>query len=203
MPHLTPYPLPHPKRNGFASTRRYYVGVGPFNVIGRAADLIVVLQEAPTVEDVTAVLVEHGEREPFRLTAADVEALREAAPQLREVFAAASVDEAVTRINALLARYASPPRLTSHGGVHPWHLHADRDDDGPLVDWFMSSTGLAMAFALAERQRPPGGICASESCRRPFADPGGGSPRRYCSPRCATRERVAAHRRAPRDARRP
>ncbi|WP_211293399.1 CGNR zinc finger domain-containing protein, partial [Amycolatopsis pretoriensis] len=23
---------------------------------------------------------------------------------------------------------------------------------------------------------------------------GGGSPKRYCSPRCATRERVAAHR---------
>ncbi|WP_332306638.1 CGNR zinc finger domain-containing protein [Saccharomonospora glauca] len=41
---------------------------------------------------------------------------------------------------------------------------------------------------------PPGGLCASPSCGRPFVHVGGGSPRRYCTPRCATRERVAAHR---------
>ncbi|MFC7099397.1 CGNR zinc finger domain-containing protein [Nonomuraea rubra] len=30
--------------------------------------------------------------------------------------------------------------------------------------------------------------------RAPVPGRGGGSPRRYCSSRCATRERVAAHR---------
>ncbi|MCP2234794.1 CGNR zinc finger domain-containing protein [Prauserella halophila] len=36
----------------------------------------------------------------------------------------------------------------------------------------------------------------STACGRAFAELGGGSPRRYCSARCAaTRARVAAHRR--------
>ncbi|OLT45285.1 hypothetical protein BJF85_01520 [Saccharomonospora sp. CUA-673] len=168
----------------------------PFDAIARAADLLVVLDGSPTVGDVTAVLVEHGEREPFELTADDVEAMRMVAPQLREVFAAPSTPAAVERINALLARHATPPRLTSHGGRHPWHLHADRDDDGPMAEWLLTSTGLAMAFVVAQWQRRPGGICAADRCGRPFADTGGGSPRRFCSPRCATRARVAAHRRS-------
>ncbi|MFC4004656.1 CGNR zinc finger domain-containing protein [Prauserella oleivorans] len=168
----------------------------PFDVVTRAADLLdVLLRESPTVAEVSAVLVDHGEREPLGLTEQDVAAMRAVAPELREVFAATTTDQAAERINALLARYAHPPRLTAHGGSHPWHLHADRDDDGPWAEWLMSSTCLAMAFALAERQRPPGGVCASAACGRPFADLGGGSPRRYCSARCATRERVAAHRR--------
>jgi predicted RNA-binding Zn ribbon-like protein len=54
---------------------------------------------------------------------------------------------------------------------------------------------------LAERQAPPAGICASPSCGRPFVNVGRGSPRRYCSAACGTRERVAAYREAGRAAR--
>jgi predicted RNA-binding Zn ribbon-like protein len=38
----------------------------------------------------------------------------------------------------------------------------------------------------------PGGLCAD--CGLPFAATGSGSPRRYCSARCASRARVAAYR---------
>lgn len=162
----------------------------------RAADLVNVLSaDAPGVEDVAAVLLAHGEREPLGLTATDVGALRRAAGELAGVFAARTTAQAAERVNALLARHACPPRLTTHGGAHAWHLHADSRDDAPWDEWLLTSSGLALAVLLADRQRPPGGICASASCGRAFVDLGGGSPRRYCTARCATRERVAAHRR--------
>lgn len=140
------------------------------------------------------VLLAHGEREPLGLAEEGVRRMREGAERLREVFAAGTVEEAAHVLNDLLERYAHPPRLTTHGGRYPWHLHVDAHDDAPWADWFVASSCLALATLLADRQRPPGGLCASPSCGRPFVHVGGGSPRRYCTPRCATRERVAAHR---------
>lgn len=70
----------------------------------------------------------------------------------------------------------------------------DGGDDAPWVEWFLTSSCLALAVLLAERQAPPGGFCASPSCGRPFVNTGRGSARRYCSAACGTRERVARHR---------
>ncbi|MCP2252235.1 CGNR zinc finger domain-containing protein [Prauserella aidingensis] len=162
----------------------------------RAADLVnVLLTGEPDVEAVRAVLVSHGEQEPLDLTAADLPRLREAAQRLRTVFAATTVTAAADALNELLVRHARPPRLTTHEGAHPWHVHVDSHDDAPWDEWLIASSCLALANLLADRQHAPGGLCASASCRRAFAELGGGSPRRYCSTRCATRERVAAHRR--------
>jgi predicted RNA-binding Zn ribbon-like protein len=144
--------------------------------------------------ELIAVLRAHGEPEPLEISEADLAALRRAALDLREVFAAGDVTAAADRINALLAAHAHPPRLTSHGGGYSWHLHVDSDDDAPWAQWFLTSSGLALAVLLAERQAPPAGLCASPSCGKPFVNVGRGSARRYCSPGCGTRERVAAHR---------
>ncbi|MCP2350456.1 CGNR zinc finger domain-containing protein [Nonomuraea roseoviolacea] len=128
------------------------------------------------------------------LSADDVAAMGEAAARLVEVFAAPGPDEAARLLNQVLDDTARAPRLTRHGGTSPWHLHVDSRDDAPWAEWFLSSSALALAVLLADLQRVPGGLCASPGCRRPYLDLGGGSPRRYCSARCATRERVAAHR---------
>ncbi|HKS49734.1 MAG TPA: CGNR zinc finger domain-containing protein [Amycolatopsis sp.] len=45
-----------------------------------------------------------------------------------------------------------------------------------------------------ERQVVPGGIGAVRSCQAVYLGAGNGGPRKYCSARCATRKRVAAHR---------
>ncbi|WP_328809121.1 CGNR zinc finger domain-containing protein [Nonomuraea montanisoli] len=124
----------------------------------------------------------------------DVAAMREAAARLVEVLAAPGPDEAARLLNQVLDDTARAPRLTRHGGTSPWHLHVDSRDDAPWAEWFLSSSALALAVLLADHQRVPGGLCASPGCRRPYLDLGGGSPRRFCSARCATRERVAAHR---------
>jgi len=106
--------------------------------------------------------------------------------------AAGDAATAAGRINALLAGRARPPRLTTHGGTSGWHLHVDGSDDAPWAEWFLTSSCLALAMLLAERQAPPGGLCASPSCGRPFVNVGRGPARRYCSATCGTRERVAA-----------
>lgn len=160
----------------------------------RAVDLLEVLLGTPTVAGVQAVLEAHGETS-VELGSSDVASLREAALELREVFAARDMAEAAGTLNRLLARYAHPPRLTDHADGFGWHLHVDADDDGPWGAWLVTSSALALAVLLADRQAPPGGLCAASGCGKPFAHLGGGSPRRYCSSRCATRERVAAHRR--------
>jgi predicted RNA-binding Zn ribbon-like protein len=161
--------------------------------VQRAVDLLAVLHEDPEPAEVERVLRDHGEADP-RLSGADVAELREAALELREVFAAADVREAASVINRLFAAYARPPRLTDHEDGYGWHLHVDAADDGPWGAWLVTSSALGLASLLAERQDVPGGLCASPSCGKAFAHTGGGSPRRFCSSRCATRERVAAHR---------
>lgn len=141
-----------------------------------------------------AVLRSYGEPGPIEIADADLAGLRQAARQLREVFAAQDAATAANRINALLAARARPPRLTTHGGQSGWHLHVDGSDDAPWAEWFLTSSCLALAVLLAERQAPPGGLCASPTCGKPFANVGRGSARRYCSAACGTRERVARHR---------
>ena len=182
------------------------------DVAQRAADIIDVLVPRPGSSDgaarqagprpggertrLTAVLRAHGEPDPIEISMADLAAWRQAALDLHAVFAAADVTTAARLLNDLLATHAHPPRLSSHDGSFGWHLHVDGDDDAPWAEWFLTSSCLALAVLLAERQAPPAGLCASGSCGKPFVNAGRGSARRYCSAACGTRERVAAHREA-------
>ncbi|OLZ74708.1 hypothetical protein AV521_03740 [Streptomyces sp. IMTB 2501] len=163
----------------------------------RTAALVNALAEAHADPGhVTEVLREYGERGPLDLTSRDVTRMRDAADQLREVFTAEHVDEAAVALNRLLRTHTGPLRLTSHGGGTPWHPHLDHDDNAPWDEWFLASSCLALTVLVWDRQLPPGRICASPTCRNVFITQGPGPERRYCSRRCATRERVAAHRRA-------
>jgi predicted RNA-binding Zn ribbon-like protein len=176
----------------------------------RAADILAVLLPragnrlapgSPGERDaVIEVLETYGEPSPVELSPAGIEGLRQAALELREVFTAGNLATAADRINDLLAGRAHPPRLTTHGGASGWHLHVDSSDDAPWGEWLLTSSALALAVLLAERQAPPAGICASPTCGRPFVNIGRGSARRYCSAACGTRQRVAAHRQVNRGA---
>ena len=189
------------------------LGSGVHDAAQRAADIIDVLvpragsrdeiarrgQPRPPDERerLIAVLRAHGEPGIIEISDADLAALRQAALDVRAVFAAADVATAAGRINELLSGRAHPPRLTSHGGESGWHLHVDSRDDAPWAEWFLTSSCLALAVLLAERQAPPAGLCGSPSCGKPFVNVGRGAARRYCSATCGTRERVAAHRHGP------
>ncbi|MEU5975456.1 CGNR zinc finger domain-containing protein [Streptomyces sp. NPDC047315] len=167
----------------------------------RTAALINALScDDPRPAAVAAVLRAHGETndatDTGRLVERDVVEMRAAAEQLRTVFEARDVDAAAECLNALLPRSTGVLRLTSHRGASPWHPHLDGDDEAPWGEWLLASSCLALTVLLWDRQRPPGAVCASSSCANVFLTAGSGPERRYCSRRCATRERVAAHRRA-------
>jgi predicted RNA-binding Zn ribbon-like protein len=166
------------------------------DIAQRAADLLAVLQAdtAGQKDQVIAVLRAYDEPAPIEITEADLTELRQAARELRAVFTAAGTAQAADRLNQLLAAHARPPRLTTHDGQADWHVHVDSRDDAPWGEWFLTSSALALAQLLAERQAPPAGLCASPSCGKPFVNTGRGRTRHYCSPACGTRERVAAHR---------
>jgi len=188
-----------------------FLGGSVHDAAQRAADILAVLLPragnrlppgSPAQRDALAeVLLAHGESPPIEISPAGLESFRRAALELRPVFTAPDAAAAADLINELLAGRAHPPRLTTHGGASGWHLHVDSSDDAPWGEWFLTSSCLALAILLAERQAPPGGICASASCGRPFVNVGRGSARRYCSAACGTRERVTAYRGASRAAR--
>ncbi|RRQ72609.1 hypothetical protein CQW39_31230 [Streptomyces griseofuscus] len=60
--------------------------------------------------------------------------------------------------------------------------------------WLLSTDALALARWLGERGYCAWGRCAAPGCDRCFIDTGRRAPQRYCSTRCGTRVRVAAHR---------
>ncbi|MEO3754109.1 CGNR zinc finger domain-containing protein [Streptomyces sp. B6B3] len=181
-----------PPRNDDWSTRHSVLAMAR-----RTAALVNALTDDSTgTETVVAVLREHGELDPIDLTGDGVTEMRGVAPRLHAVFAADHLDLAAARLNRLLSESAGPLRLTAHGGRTPWHPHLDSDDDAPWGEWFLASSCLALTVLIWDRQRPPGGVCASPSCRNVYLTQGSGPARRYCSRRCATRERVAAHRRS-------
>ncbi|MEU6060451.1 CGNR zinc finger domain-containing protein [Streptomyces sp. NPDC047097] len=162
----------------------------------RTAALINALaDDRPDPAAVADVLRAYGEADPVELTTAEVAGMRAAAELLRPVFAAEDTDTAAAVLNRLLLEHTGPLRLSSHGGGTPWHPHLDRDDDAPWDAWLLASSCMALTVLLWDRQRPPGRVCASTACRNVFVSQGSGPERRYCSRRCATRERVAAHRR--------
>jgi predicted RNA-binding Zn ribbon-like protein len=164
----------------------------------RAADLVFILQNKEQLnndallQEINRTLRKYGEHNSD-VVAADLDDLKVVSARLHDVFATTETQVTAELLNAVLTEYASVPRLTAHAAT-PWHIHVDSNDHAPWAEWFASSSALALAVILAEKQRNPGGICASKSCGRPFIDTGKGSGRLYCSPRCASRERVAMHR---------
>lgn len=163
-------------------------------VARRTAALVNVLDdESVSPEAVADVLRAHGETGPLELSARDLTEMRAAATALREVFTATEVDLAAATLGGLLGRGSGPPAHLARR-LHPWHPHLDSADEAPWGEWFLASSCLALTVLVWDRQRPPGGVCASSSCRNVHLTQGSGPQRRYCSRRCATRERVAAHR---------
>jgi hypothetical protein len=159
----------------------------------RAAALAGVIRDGGTEVEIASTLREFGE-DVSTVDPAAVPLLQQVADELYAVFAAETLDTCVGEINGMLGRWAGPPRLSAHDGT-AWHLHLDSDDEAPWGEWLAASAAYALANIVGETGRRPGGICHAEGCDRPYVNTGAGAEQRYCSPRCATRSRVAAHRR--------
>jgi hypothetical protein len=98
----------------------------------------------------------------------------------------------VDRVNALLARYASHPRITDHAGTG-WHLHF-RDDQCPFTRVLAVIVATGTALHLVGRGMHRLGRCGAEDCDVIYADLSRNGTQRYCSPSCANRDAVRRHR---------
>ena len=175
-------------------------GPGLLTVARRAVALTeMLLTTQATSREVRDLLLGFGEPADIRVTEEDVAELRVAAERLDALFECQDRDSWAHQLNDILASYAGPPRLLAHDGVD-WHLHLDTGPEAPWGQWFGASSAFALAILLVDSDGPPVRRCAAEGCTRPFLPTGGGKTRRFCSSRCATRARVAEHRRSRRPA---
>ena len=136
-------------------------------------------------------LIEHGESDPITLDDADLEAVRAVRERIRPVFhtdpaAAARV------LNELLEEYAVRPYLSDHDGS-PWHLHVAKPG-ATWAEWLAATTALGLASFVAGHGFKGLSVCAAADCERVFANAAEKRPRRFCTPRCSSRTRVASYR---------
>ncbi|MGW3183399.1 CGNR zinc finger domain-containing protein [Kitasatospora sp. NPDC001119] len=157
-------------------------------------DLANTVREDPDAgaAELQALLDRHG-GPPLRLTDADARELRQATAEVTAVLETDDPDHAADLINTLLDRHPPRPRLVRLPG-RPWSLHTRAPADAGLTHWLLSTAALALGLWLSERGTCAWGRCAAPGCGRFFIDTGRRTPQRYCTPRCATRVRVAAHR---------
>lgn len=145
-----------------------------------------------TPHDLRRFLLAHAEPEPVVVTAADLAAVRRLRQRLRQIFEAAQPADRAEMLNRLLTGNATRPYLTDHDGT-AWHLHVSRPG-ASWAQWLAARTSLGLALVVAG-----GGIdrlraCAAGDCRAVLLENSRNHTRRFCSPTCATRTRVAAHR---------
>ncbi|MEU4194876.1 CGNR zinc finger domain-containing protein [Kribbella sp. NPDC026611] len=132
----------------------------------------------------------HGEP-AATVTWRDVTEVKLVRERIRPIFNA-SAAEAAGIINGLLAQYATVPYL-SEGGVGAWHLHTFQPD-AALADRLAASCALALAGFATEHGFGAIATCAAPNCERVFVNAARNRPRRFCSPPCSTRTRVASYR---------
>lgn len=145
------------------------------------------------VEATADALGSDGRRRPA-VTADEADQLATVAARMRVVFEAAHVGDkstAAAEVNTLLLDTHARPQLdlTEQG----WNLHFHGADDSLANGW---AAGCASGLALALGSELAGrlGVCAAPLCDRVFVDASRNGRRRFCSPRCLSRVKAAAHR---------
>jgi predicted RNA-binding Zn ribbon-like protein len=130
-----------------------------------------------------------------RVSAEDARMIASVVAEARRVIEdidAGDLARASKRTNVLLRRTGARPQLDTRGpGV--WNLHFHGPDDTFGVGWSAGiAAGLAMALGTSDAGRL--GVCEAERCDRVHLDTSRNGGRRFCSARCQSRTKAAAHR---------
>ncbi|USY22932.1 CGNR zinc finger domain-containing protein [Nocardiopsis exhalans] len=122
----------------------------------------------------------------------DLAAVRDFLTGWAEVIDSPDEPTRAERLNALLAEYSGPPRLTDHAGTG-WHLHY-RPDDLPAHRQIAALVAVGTALHLTGRGMSRLGRCAARDCTHVYADFSRNGRQRYCSSVCGNRDAVRRHR---------
>lgn len=133
-----------------------------------------------------------GHQPPVAVTRTDAQRLQATAGELRAVFEAATVNDAVPILNRTLRASHAQPVITRHDD-EGWHLHF-AEENSPASDLIAATAATALAVVVCDTDLDRIGICDSNGCDQAFVDLSKNNRKRYCSTTCATRESVAAHR---------
>ena len=134
---------------------------------------------------------EHGYTGRHDRDAAELRALRDLRPVLRELLTAER-DVAAELVNTLLAEAGAVPQLRRHDGLD-WHIHAV-PADAPLERRVMAEAAMAMIDLIRAHELSRISVCADRRCNGLVLDLSRNRSRRYCSTACANRNAVAAYR---------
>ena len=134
---------------------------------------------------------EHGFTGRRDADAAELQALRELRPVLRELLTS-DRDRAAVRVNSLLAEAQALPQLRRHDGLD-WHIHAV-PADAPLERRVVVEVAMAMIDLIRADELSRLSVCADERCDGLVLDLSRNRSRRFCSTTCANRNAVAAYR---------
>jgi predicted RNA-binding Zn ribbon-like protein len=171
------------------------------NPYGEDAVLLAVrlVNEPPaTAADLRSMLLEAGVVVQRGVRSRDLTDVRAMLADWLCVVDAADEEARARRLNALLTRWSSHPRLTNHTGSG-WHLHY-RDDALTVAGVVAALVSVGTALHLVGRGMGRLSRCAAEDCQRVFADVSRNGRQRYCSVQCGNRDAVRRHRAARRRA---
>jgi predicted RNA-binding Zn ribbon-like protein len=176
---------------------RRYTFPAPFGALAEnlvnSLDLsLAVPEHLASIADLAEFLRQHDIAWPRRITASDLEAVREVRAEVRGLFTADSAAQATQRLNALLAEPRVKLQVQRDRGETrlDWRI----DTDVPLADALRSAAALSAAHLASEYGFERLRVCGADPCADVFLDVSKRGEQRFCGPRCATRVRVAAHR---------
>jgi predicted RNA-binding Zn ribbon-like protein len=132
------------------------------------------------------------ERAAERVTPEDVEPMREVRERLRRAWSAATEDEAVTALNAVLAETDPRPRLARAPGGEWSFAFGPPSEEGPA--FLAALSAAALLGAISEHGWERFGVCDAAPCRCVYVDRTHGRSRRFCCRLCADRASQAAYR---------
>lgn len=135
-------------------------------------------------------LLDHGEP-TATVDEDDLAAMKAIRERLRPVFHA-EPGEAARIVNELLTEYAVRPYLSDHDGS-PWHLHVAKPE-ATWAEWLAAGSALGLAGFAAGHGFEAIDTCAAPDCERVFVNAAERRPRRFCTPTCSSRTRVASYR---------
>jgi predicted RNA-binding Zn ribbon-like protein len=167
----------------------------PDRMVGLAVDLVNTRTRDP--ERLTSpaalrqFLLDHAEPEPVEVGESDLAEVIGVRERIRPVFHAGPA-QAARILNEMLAEHAVRPYLSDHDGT-TWHVHV-ADEEATWGQWLGAATALGLAGFAAGHGFDAISRCAADDCERVFVNPAERRPRRFCTPKCASRTRVASYR---------
>src|ERR1700712_187573 len=159
-----------------------------------AVDLVNSGQEPDTlltVADLDRFWEDNGYTGRHERTRAELDAVREIRPRLRELLTT-DRDQAVELVNGMLPEADALPQLMRHDAFD-WHVHAI-SLDAPFATRILVETAMAMIDVIRADEMSRLGICADDGCEGIVLDLSRNRSRRFCSTACGNRNAVAAYR---------